>query len=485
MPEPASSRSLEDILASIRRSLADESVDGLVELSEAAVDAARAEQARSGATPMPAAPRPSGPEDAAPVSAADALADELLRDKLAGALVLETEVGEEEPAGDDDFAPANDTEAQAEPQHDSGALAKLWVLRPGIDHATPTAPTSGGSLSLDPFAGVRLPSADNQPPADFSLSPLELIGGASPLAKPLPVSPQSSQAPAREAPASAAPAPAAEGAGPPRLDAANIALLQKLRASNAAAIEKMAQSIVESGAAPAAIPTVPEPEPVTAGAESDVDHEAPTVAPFAELLKSVAKAEPDPAPEHTPVTSGERAAEAPAPEPAAAPETLEEEARPLLSLPERSTPLFGDHGDARPQLTSGLDHLLPETGAAPLQVADIGLPEPGPESVPSEASETPVAARVDEPVDEGEAPQAFEAAEPIQQTVVAEIAEPELVDAASEEAPAMTAAPAPGNKALEGRHDRRRPGACSAAPDRDQYRAGPRNPCPPRGGKGA
>ncbi len=132
MPEPASTRSLEDILASIRRSLADESVDGLVELSAEAVDAARAEQTRT--TParetVQANDRPT--EDQQVPSASDALADDLLRDKLAGALVLDTDLAEEEIAAEDEATSAQPVTdpidaADEEPTVDPATLAKLWV----------------------------------------------------------------------------------------------------------------------------------------------------------------------------------------------------------------------------------------------------------------------------------------------------------------------------------------------------------------------
>lgn len=448
MPEPASSRSLEDILASIRQSLADESVDGLVELSAAAVDAARAEQSR-GARPSTGLPVPDGAAYAGPASAADSLADDLLRDKLAGALVIETEVAEEETAAEDEAASAFQSEAKSgahdlqtdEPGVDASALAKLWVLRPGIEQARPAPSGASASLSLDPFANAPTASDDTKPAAEFAFSPLELLGRATPIAKPLPTMPPVPQSPAADAATPDAPARAIEGAAPPRLDPASVALLEKLRASNAAAIEKIAQSNVESEEAPPPASAVDETAQVASEDESAPEAEAPAVAPFAELLQSVSKVEAAPsAPE-------EPTADAPVVAPPE-PSTVEENVRPLLTLPERSTPLFGGQADARPPLTSGLDHLLPEAGAAPLHVedeaADVGEPEPQEQPV-VEAIEQPVAELAAEPAAEVAMP-AVSDPEPIPDVSRDDATASHLPEAASEEA----AVAAPGaNKALE------------------------------------
>lgn len=325
MPEPASPRSLEDILASIRKSLADETVDGLVELSAAAVDAARAD-----ASFLETKASRGG------VSAADALADDLLRDKLAGALVLDAESGEGDVAARDqdeitEFHPGDAAELEAGAEDagsvDGAALAKLWVLRPGLEQAKPTAATAR-PLTLDPFATSGLASGGAAAPADFTLSPRDLLGEAKALSMPLASMPPLPHAPANTD---------AAGAGPPRLDPDSIALLKKLRASNAAAIEKMAKANDEAEA---------EPEEIAA-------EMAPPISEDIVDAVSIPQSDAAPAAEQGETT------------------TTGEEARPLLSLPERSTPLFGGHPDARPAVTSGLDHLLAEQPAAPLQVEEI------------------------------------------------------------------------------------------------------------------
>lgn len=440
MPEPASSRSLEDILASIRRSLADETVDGLVELSSAAVDAARAEQSRAAALQEHA-----GAD--AQRSAADALADDLLRDKLAGALVLDTDTGEaelseadaaalEEAASDATAPPPDASESdRAEPEFESAALANLWVLRPGIEQAKPAGGTMQ-SLTLDPFAGARAAPGETKPAAEFSLSPLELLGGTKPLDKPVAAMPPLPKATASLPHA----APASNGAGPPRLDSESIALLQKLRASNAAAIEKIAQSNVEAEEAQAPEPEVAEPEPDVSDAAEDLLAEAPP--PEHE----------EPAPAADPVVAAEPVVAFPFAEPAPDPvPAAKEEARPLLSLPERSTPLFGGHEDARPQLTSGLEHLLPEAGAVPLEVedvvADVVVPELGePAEAPPALALDPVAEIVAEPAP-ATASLGLAEAEP----AIEAMAEPEgPVATPAEDIPEAPQSAVPGgNKALE------------------------------------
>lgn len=419
MPEPASPRSLEDILASIRKSLADETVDGLVELSAAAVDAARADASFLEAKAI-----------GGNVSAADALADDLLRDKLAGALVLDADVGESDAAARDqaeiaDFqaSEADESEAGADGEServDGAALSKLWVLRPGLEQAKPTA-AAARTLTLDPFATAGAGPSGTAAPAAFNLSPRDLLNEAKALSAPLPSMP-----PLPRTSADAEP----EGAGPPRLDPDSIALLKKLRASNAAAIEKIAKANDEAEAEPDAVV-------------------AEIVAPLPEdTVDAVTE------PSSDPQAAAEQAQTAAA----------REEARPLLSLPERSTPLFGGHSDARPTLTSGLDHLLAEQAAAPLQVvtevvafdapaetvaspeeaASLGAADAAPEA--SHQSER-------EPVDEMQSDAHAEAASGLPEPVVAAEPEPAIAHAvealAEEPQSAPQVGPASGNKALE------------------------------------
>jgi hypothetical protein len=423
MPEPANSRSLEDILASIRQSLADESVDGLVELSAAAVDAARAEQSRS-AHPAANFTLPERAEAAAPVSAADALADDLLRDKLAGALVLETDVVDEEivtevavadaPAPDDNDGDNDLGTDETEPRIDSAALAKLWVLRPGIDQAKPAASGAAQSLSLDPFATRQAPADNAKAADDFAFSPLEILGRATPVAKPVPSMPPLPQAPAPGANLPATPATSSEAAGPPRLDPASVALLEKLRASNAAAIEKIAISNSESDDASAPAAAAPEPEAVISGDDRGSHDDAPAAAEPADAIAT------------------------------------EEELRPLLSLPERSTPLFGGQADARPPVTSGLEHLLPEAATAPLQVEDVvsEISAPSPDVVPEAELETAAAEVSAEPEASVAAPISAPAIEP--EPVLDGIIEPAAELQAADAPPIEAQAAAPGaNKALE------------------------------------
>lgn len=328
MPEPAGTRSLEDILASIRKSLSDETVDGLVQLSAAAAAAVRAEA-------NPTQRSIDGKTDpAATVTVADALADDLLRDKLAGA--LSTEEAAETPPDDlsellaepsVSLAHPAPAEAPAEAAGES-ALAKLWFIRPGKPEEAQSPGTS--SLEIDPFAetGARPPSNGQDATTIFSRSASQLLRDGAEVAQDAPTVANVLKAAA------------------PRLDREKIELLNKLRASNAAAIEKIAKENAEAEAAPAT------PEPETSVAEA--------AAPSAEPLDTPpAKPSEPEAEEGVPdVAQGEG-------EGAATPDG-EQALRALLTLPERSTPLFGAMPDGRrPIVTSAAAHLIPDSEDEP------------------------------------------------------------------------------------------------------------------------
>ncbi len=168
-------------------------------------------------------------------------------------------------------------------------------LRPGIEQAKPEPSGAAQSLSLDPFAGAAPKPEEPNPRRHFAFSPLEFFGRKKADAMSGPgVPPQSLSSSAGDEAPAAVEAPASSSS-PPRLDAESVALLQKLRASNAAAIEKMALSNAEAADEP-----VPQPEAIVEAstepdkalvAESEPDAEAPAAAPFAELLRTVAKAD--------------------------------------------------------------------------------------------------------------------------------------------------------------------------------------------------
>lgn len=126
-PDAAGTRSLEEILASIRKSLSEETVDGIVELSAAAAAAARAESkpangGKSAATAAPKRETKAEPER------------DTLSDKLAGALG-----GSENPVDDladvlAEPAPQPSIAAKSVPGKEPAkeeAKDPLWFLRPG------------------------------------------------------------------------------------------------------------------------------------------------------------------------------------------------------------------------------------------------------------------------------------------------------------------------------------------------------------------
>ena len=409
MPEPASSRSLEDILASIRKSLADETVDGLVELSAAAVDAVRAEERAAPGTPVAADAALLAAKGTSPaLSAADALADDLLRDKLAGALIADDDADATEEriedlstllaeSGAERPGLARDA-ASPDPGGETGVLSNIWVLRPGRDDSQPVdAASRPPALTLDPFAEGRT-TGRKVDKSVFDLSPLELIRNDE---KPAPGVAQDPPFAARQS-------------------SADVELLTKLRASNAAAIEKIARSNAEAEAD--AEPEARDPHAVSEAATTD----------------------------EAPVESGESNGRAPV---AAAPvEADADVTRPVVSLPLRSTPLFGAQPESRP-VTSGLDHLLAATDTASLQpMAEPALVQ---EAVAPADAATESSSAVHDAEPEPVLSTSTDAATPpeVEPGHATAPTEPELVhqrDEASEATPDLLEAAAVGNpKALE------------------------------------
>lgn len=197
-------RSLEEILASIRKSLSDESVDGLVELSAAAAAAVRAENAPADT-------------DTAPASEGRQEAADALTDKLAGALNGTRAPDEDltdllaEPALPALAIPRDarkpDTATAPDASKDS-----LWFLRPGAPDDAQASPGSGSHPELridshdeDDAAADR---SEERPEDELKAEPRKLAV--------------------------------------PRLDPEKISLLNKLKASSSAALEAIEkQSPVE------------------------------------------------------------------------------------------------------------------------------------------------------------------------------------------------------------------------------------------------
>lgn len=153
-PDAAGTRSLEEILASIRKSLSEETVDGIVELSAAAAAAARAE-AKPANGGKAAAPAPKHEPQVA--SGTDPLSD-----KLAGAL-NSTDAPVDDLA---DVLAESAPHASASPKvtatPGSSSPADedkdpLWFLRPGApeepNREAPKGPLP--KLEIDPFSGTR------------------------------------------------------------------------------------------------------------------------------------------------------------------------------------------------------------------------------------------------------------------------------------------------------------------------------------------
>ncbi len=337
MPEAAGSRNLEDILASIRQSLADETVDGLVELSAAAAAAARAET------------REHHGEPSADISATD----EQLKDKLLGALSAAPTVPDDldDLLADSPPSPAvvalpeartlRETEPASAPADaaqlaEGDAASKLWFLRPGAPEPKQAA---GGKdapvLRIDPFeAGDgRASKASKDAASIFSLSPKAIVAG-SPAPKPPAVAPEMEDAevasPGQNLPsAQATTSPSAVEEGKPkvpRLDKHQIEMLNKLKSASAAAAVKAAQG--------------PDSADMAATTEINIRDAAALAWPTLEKQLAAKKA----ADEATTEVAAEDEAEAP---------LSEATARALLSRPERATPLFvSERPSSRPIVSS-------------------------------------------------------------------------------------------------------------------------------------
>jgi hypothetical protein len=397
MPQAADTRSLEDILASIRQSLADETVDGLVQLSAAAAAAARAEVAVEA---------PSNGHAEAPAHVVDDAQADKLEAKLAGALTAEEDLTSQlttvlseatHEAEDEPEHAAADAEPAADAAPAGADLSKLWFLRPGAPEDAPAVPSQAPALTLDalPTRDLTEPPSEKVAAALFSLSARAIVEGGSSPAPAIPAPPAPIVA--------ATPEPAAaEGAKRkvPRLDATQIEMINKLRASSAAAVENITSEaevvdlrkpalpeVTSASPAPALVPTPPEP----------VQAEAP--------------AEPE-ASELTPEAPPARA------------EAAEADVGMLLSRPARSTPLFGGpNAQSRPIVS-----------APPLPVAP-------PDDADDAELETPVAAADDTVAEVVEEPAVARAApEPDLEDVLEPtplVAEPVALPetAAAEEAP--------------------------------------------------
>lgn len=153
-PDAAATRSLEEILASIRRSLSEETVDGIVELSAAAAAAARAEaKPANGSKSAASAPKRATP--ATPVS-------DPLSAKLAGALNSADAPLDDladvlaEPAPQSTASPKASAPASS-PAATDEAKDPLWFLRPGApeepSREAPKGPVP--KLEIDPFSAGR------------------------------------------------------------------------------------------------------------------------------------------------------------------------------------------------------------------------------------------------------------------------------------------------------------------------------------------
>ncbi|MDX2205200.1 MAG: hypothetical protein NW223_20810 [Hyphomicrobiaceae bacterium] len=336
MSDAAGTQNLEDILASIRRSLADENVDGLVQLSAAAAAAARAG--------LEETPR----VDAALVQALSA--EDTLRQRLAGALAADELAEDAAPleaapgAISEIFgmsAPARDDAPEA-PVAPAPALSKLWVLRPGAPEESAEASDGAPSLQLDPFAD----RADAAPAGDgaasiFALSARAIVGGE--------VSAPAAPAPPAPAPAAAEPAARRDV---PRLDAGQMEMLNKLKASSAAAVAS-----ITSDDDTLVGPVLP-PAPV-----ADAEADAQATAPVANLAQALSETSVGDEPR------AEAASELPAS---------------LLMRPARATPLFvGAYDNSRPIVSSP-----PLPGVLPSPPPDAGvLPSPEPEAPPAKSAE--------------------------------------------------------------------------------------------------
>jgi cell pole-organizing protein PopZ len=149
----AGTRNLEEILSSIRKTLANETVDGLVELSAAAAAAARAEAQAAADASAAAAAQTTGNDDA-------------LSGKLAGALNGDDHAaaGEEDDLSDlfaePKLPPLSIPKAGAEPDAASSPNKDaLWFLRPGApDTPAPTA-TPAPRFGEGPVLEMPMPAA--------------------------------------------------------------------------------------------------------------------------------------------------------------------------------------------------------------------------------------------------------------------------------------------------------------------------------------
>ncbi|RTL65181.1 MAG: DUF2497 domain-containing protein [Hyphomicrobiales bacterium] len=256
-----------------------------------------------------------------------------MKAKLAGALAPEEDLASQltsvlseathEAEGEQDQAPA--TDAAEDPTSDAapaGAdLSKLWFLRPGAPEDAPPVPSKAPALSLDalPTRDLTEPPSEKVAAALFSLSARAIVDGGSSPAPAVPARP--------ETPVVATPEPAAaDGAKRkvPRLDATQIEMINKLRASSAAAVENITSEADVVDLRKPALPEAassPAPAIVPAPAEP-VAAEAPSV-----LEKDEETSEP----------------------PAARAEPAEADVGMLLSRPARSTPLFvGPNAQSRP-----------------------------------------------------------------------------------------------------------------------------------------
>lgn len=173
-PDAVGSRSLEEILASIRKSLAEDSVDGLVELSAPAVAAVRAEVKAGGARSPAAKAEPAAAE----------LPSASLTDKLAGALsgtesvpdeladVLEEPVAVQPAPEPAPALGAPVIEAAAPAESSDAAKDPMWFLRPGAPEKPAADARPVPTLKIDPYS-PRRPSAEEPKPgaAEPNLAP--------------------------------------------------------------------------------------------------------------------------------------------------------------------------------------------------------------------------------------------------------------------------------------------------------------------------
>lgn len=360
-------RSLEEILASIRKSLSDESVDGLVELSAAAAAAVRAESAPADADTAPASEGQQEAADALTNKLAGALngtrpPDEDLTDLLAEPALPALEIPKD--------ARKPDTSTAPDVSKDS-----LWFLRPGAPDDAQASPGADSHpvLSIDSRDedDAAAGGSEEGPEAELKAEPRKLAV--------------------------------------PRLDPEKISLLNKLKASSSAALEAIEkQSPVEEPPAvdlPTAFmrrtkPAAPDPSVLTRADTfrvplfgGETDNRKPVVS----IPSQPAKLVPDPVAEEAP-------AAAPAADVSVAP--IAAEAGSADAAPDE---LVHAAAKTRPVIEPDVDDMLVAPTPAPAPVLDPApvqeaafdaAPEPASTADTAVAPPPPVPATANKPLED-------------------------------------------------------------------------------------